>query len=125
MRGRRACFRGRDLHLGEEFVVNSLGIELQETSTLMHASIETIARAEDVATGSEFQNSRGFQRYLENVGKGSRRDGRSSLGGAKPKSGTFDVLLRPLAVVELLESTLFPLFLRIMCKRAAQLLEDG
>ena len=33
---------------------------------------------------------------------------RASLGGKKAESGTFDVLLKPLAVAELLESTLLP-----------------
>ena len=95
---------------GEEFVVNSHGIELHEISTLMHASIEAIARAEGVATGGEFQNSRGFQGDLENVGRAAAEMALASLGGEKLESGTFDVLLRPLAFVELLESTLLPSF---------------
>ena len=93
---------------GTSFVINSLGIELQETSTLMHASIETIARAADVATGSEFFISRGYQSSLEDVGRAAAEMARSSLGGVKAESGTFDVLLRPLAMAELLEYTLLP-----------------
>ncbi|MDD1759970.1 MAG: TldD/PmbA family protein [Methanothrix sp.] len=95
---------------GEEFVVNSHGIELHETSTLMHASIEAIARAKGIATGGEFQNSRVFQSDLENVGRAAAEMALASLGGEKLESGTFDVLLRPLAFVELLESTLLPSF---------------
>lgn len=93
---------------GTGFVINSLGIELQETATLMHASIETIARAADVATGSEFFNSRGYQPSLEYVGRAAAEMARSSLGGVKAESGTFDVLIKPLAVAELLEYTLLP-----------------
>ena len=93
---------------GTGFVINSLGIELQETSTLMHASIETIAKAADVATGSEFFNSRGYQSSLEYVGRAAAEMARSSLGGVKAESGTFDVLIKPLAVAELLEYTLLP-----------------
>lgn len=110
VRGAEPVSGGVACVFGEEFVVNSHGIELHETSTLMHASIEAIARAEGVATGSEFQNSRGFQGDLEDVGRAAAEMALASLGGAKLESGTFDVLLRPLAFVELLESTLLPSF---------------
>jgi len=93
---------------GTRFVINSLGMELQETSTLMHASMDTIARAADVATGSEFYSSRGYQPSLEYVGRAAAELARSSLGGCRAESGTFDVLLRPLAVAELLDYTLIP-----------------
>jgi PmbA protein len=110
VRGAEPVSGGVACVFGEEFVVNSHGIELHETSTLMHASIDAIARAEGVATGSEFQNSRGFQGDLEDVGRAAAEMALASLGGAKLESGTFDVLLRPLAFVELLESTLLPSF---------------
>jgi PmbA protein len=93
---------------GSHFVINSLGMELVETSTLMHASLETIAKAADVATGSEFYCSRGYQPSLEDVGRAAAEMARSSLGGVKAESGTFDVLLKPLAVAELLDYTLLP-----------------
>lgn len=93
---------------GTGFVINSLGIDLQETSTLMHASMETIAKAADVATGSEFCNSRSFLPSLEDVGRAAAEMARSSLGGCRAESGIFDVLIKPLAVAELLEYTLLP-----------------
>jgi len=93
---------------GSSFIVNTLGVELQETATLMHASLETIARATDVATGSEFFISRSFQPSLEELGKAAALMARDSLGGVKAESGSFDVLLRPQAVAELLEYTLLP-----------------
>jgi PmbA protein len=91
-----------------DFVVNSNGIELQETATLMHASMETIAKGTDVATGSEFQISRTLQPSLENVGKAAAEMAVASLAGAKAESGTFDVLLKPLAYAELMENTIIP-----------------
>ncbi|MGB3921474.1 PmbA/TldA family metallopeptidase, partial [Methanothrix sp.] len=54
---------------GTGFVLNSQGIELMETSTLMQASMEAIARGEDVATGSEFFNSRRLELSIEPVGR--------------------------------------------------------
>jgi PmbA protein len=89
-------------------VVNSCGVELQESSTLMHSSLETIAKGSDVATGSEFQNARSLQEDLSSVGRAAAEMALASLGGAKAESGTFDVLLRPLAFAELMEYTLLP-----------------
>jgi PmbA protein len=93
---------------GTDFVVNSRGIELQETSTLMHASMETIARRMglDVATGSEFHNSRCLKPTLDEVGRAAAEMAKASLGGVRAESGCFDVLLKPMAVAELLEATL-------------------
>ena len=93
---------------GSGFVINSLGIELQETATLMQASIETIAKAADVATGSEFYCARCYRSSLEDVGRAAAEMACSSLGGCRAESGTFDVLIRPMAVAELLEQTLLP-----------------
>ena len=95
---------------GTGFVINSLGLELLETATLMQASMETIAKAGDVATGSEFFNSRSFQPSMEAVGKAAALMARASLAGTKAESGTFDVLLKPLAVAELLEGTILSSF---------------
>ena len=95
---------------GTGFVINSQGLELMETATLMQASMETIAKAGDVATGSEFFNSRSFQPSLEAVGKAAAVMARTSLAGTKAESGTYDVLLKPLAVAELLESTILSAF---------------
>ncbi|VVB72977.1 Zinc metalloprotease TldD [uncultured archaeon] len=93
---------------GTSFIVNTRGIALQEKGTLMHASMETIARGSDVATGSEFQNSRSLQPSLEDVGRAAAEMARASLGGVKAESGLYDVLLRPLAAAELMEYTILP-----------------
>ena len=105
--------------LGTSFVINTHGIELLETSTLMHASLETIAKGADVATGSEFQNSRTLLTSLDEVGKAAAEMARLSLGGAKAESGTFEVLLKPLAFAELLESTCFHPYPQTACRRGA------
>ncbi len=94
-----------------DFVINSLGVDLMETATLMQASMEAIARGKGVATGSEFFNSRSYpasKEALAGVGREASEMACSSLGGVKAESGSADVLLRPLAVAEILEYTLFP-----------------
>lgn len=88
---------------GTEFVLNSRGLELSEMSTIMQASMEAIAKGEDVATGSEFHNSRLLESDLQNVGMSAAEMAKSSLGGMKAESGIVDVLLKPLALVEILE----------------------
>lgn len=93
---------------GMEFVVNSQGIELQEHETSMHASMDAIARGDGVATGSEFHNSRTFYGDLQAVGRSAAEMARTSLGGVAAESGTFDVILRPLAFTELLDNAFVP-----------------
>lgn len=93
---------------GVEFIVNSSGMELREKETSMHASMDAIARGADVATGSEFHSSRTLCSDLYAVGKAAAEMARDSLGGTAAKSGTFDVILKPLAFTELLEYAFVP-----------------
>lgn len=93
---------------GSSFIINSRGLDLKENGTIMQASLEAIARGADVATGSDFCISRRLESSLEEVGRSAAEMARSSLGGQKAESGTFDVLLRPQAAAELLEYTLIP-----------------
>ncbi len=96
---------------GTGFVINSQGIELVETSTLMQASMEAIARREDVATGSEFFNSRRLEHIdavRGPVGRGdgpglfgrSQRGGRGircaadAAGGSRAPGGHIPLLIR-------------------------------
>src|SRR5690606_10565713 len=91
---------------GTSFILNSRDLELEERGTIIQASLEAIARWADVATGSDFYISRRLDSPLEEVGRSAAEMARSSLGGQKAESGTFDVLLRPQAAAELLEYTL-------------------
>ncbi len=91
-----------------EFVVNSWGIELSEKGTSMHASMEAIAKGNDVATGTEFHNSRLLDVDLYGVGKAAAEMAISSINGSKAESGTYDVILKPVAFVELLEYAFVP-----------------
>jgi PmbA protein len=93
---------------GVELVVNSRGVELREKETSMHASMDAIARGDDVATGSEFHSSRTLRSDLSAVGKAAAEMARASLGGTMAESGTFDVILKPLAFTELLEYAFVP-----------------
>ena len=96
---------------GSSFIINTGGLEGAETGTLMHASLEAIAREADVATGSDFLISRSLVPSLEEVGRSAAQMARCSLGGSKAESGSSEVLLRPQAAAELLENTLIPALL--------------
>ncbi|VVB64102.1 Zinc metalloprotease TldD [uncultured archaeon] len=93
---------------GMEFVVNSWGIELSEKGTSMHASMEAIAKGNDVATGTEFHNSRLLDTDLYGVGKAAAEMAISSINGSKAQGGIYDVILKPVAFVELLEYAFVP-----------------
>ena len=93
---------------GIEFVVNSWGIELSEKGTSMHASMEAIAKGNDVATGTEFHNSRLLDADLYGVGKAAAEMAQRSINGSKAESGTYDVILKPVAFVELLDYAFVP-----------------
>jgi PmbA protein len=93
---------------GMEFVVNSRGIELSEKGTSMQASMEAIAKGNDVATGTEFHNSRLLKANLYNVGKAAAEMAQRSINGSLADSGTYDVILKPVAFVELLDYAFVP-----------------
>jgi PmbA protein len=93
---------------GVEFVVNSHGVELRERSTTMYAALEAIAKGDDVATGSEFHNSRLLCTELAGVGRAAGEMAVGSLGGSKAESGSFEILLGPIAFTDLLEHAFVP-----------------
>lgn len=93
---------------GMEFVVNSRGIELSEKGTSMQASMEAIAKGNDVATGTEFHNSRLLEADLYGVGKAAADMAIKSINGSKADSGIYDVILKPVAFVELLDYAFVP-----------------
>lgn len=93
---------------GMEFVVNSWGIELSERGTSMQASMEAIAKGNDVATGTEFHNSRLLDADLYSVGKAAAEMAQRSINGSKAEGGIYDVILKPVAFVELLEYAFVP-----------------
>lgn len=109
---------------GEILLVNSWGVELQEKRTLMHASLEAIAKGSDVATGSEFHNSRTLIADLGEVGRAAAEMAAASLGGVKAESGSFQVLLKPLAWVDLLENAFLPSLLADNVQKGRSPLRD-
>ena len=108
VKGAEPVAGGAAFGMGTDYIINSNGVELSETGTYMHGSLEAIAHGADVVTGSEFSNSRTFKRDLQAVGRAAAEMAVSSLSGEKAESGTFEVLLKPIAFTELLEYTFIP-----------------
>lgn len=101
---------GVSCSFGTEFMLNSHGVERQEEGTSMHAALEAVAkgRGGENATGNEFCNSRSLRAGFESLGRTAAEMARTSLGGIKSETGTVNVLLKPIALVELLEYTFIP-----------------
>ncbi len=99
---------GVSCSVGTEIVVNSHDLEQSESGTSINGFFEAISRGEDVATGSEFMNSRLFKDEFERVGQQAAEMAVRSVNGQKVETGTYDVLLRPIAFTELLEYAFLP-----------------
>lgn len=92
-----------------EILINSNGVDLSDEGTSIHLSLETITRkGSEVATGSEFDNSRSFTVNARQVGERAADLARRSLDGISIKTDTYDVVLSPVAFAEILENTLAP-----------------
>ncbi len=95
----------------KEFLMNSNGIALSDVGTSLHIALEAISRdGQEVATGSEFDNSRRLNLDAYKVGERAAELACSSLGGASVDTGTYDVVLSPIAFAEIIESALIPSF---------------
>lgn len=93
----------------QEILLNSRGVDLSEEGTSIHLALETITRkGSEVATGSEFDNSRSFSVNARDVGERAADLARRSLKGIFMETATYDVVLSPVAFAEILESTLVP-----------------
>ncbi|MEM0498411.1 MAG: TldD/PmbA family protein [Methanothrix sp.] len=92
-----------------EILINSSGVDLSDEGTSIHLALETITRnGSEVATGSEFDNSRSFSVNARAVGERAADLARRSIDGISIKTDTYDVVLSPVAFAEILENTLAP-----------------
>ena len=95
----------------EERLFNSLGVEVQERGTHIYAHLSTVARrGEDVATGMHFDESRAMDIDFEDVGETASELAKRSLGARRLETGDYALVLRPIAVAELIENVLIPAF---------------
>ena len=97
--------------VSEERILNTLGVEAEERSTEIYAHLSTVARrGDEVATGMHFDASRSLDLNFEAVGEVASRLAEESLGAQKLETADYGVVLRPIAVAELLENVLIPGF---------------
>ncbi len=95
----------------EERICNSLGVEAEQRGTEVYAHLSAVAgEGSDVATGMHFSCSRQLDLDFEEVGDVASALARSSLGAERLETGDYPLVLRPIAVAELLESALIPAF---------------
>lgn len=104
-------------------LMNSYGTDLEEKLTMCEAFLECVI--ED-SSAFEFDQSRTSKIDLEFVGKRSAEIAVESLKAEKIEKGTYDVVLSPIAVHELLSYALYPAFLaENVLKRRSPLTEIG
>ncbi len=104
-------------------LINSYGTDLEERLTLCEAFLECVI--ED-SSAFEFDQSRTSKIDLEFVGKRSAEIALESLKAEKIEKGTYDVVLSPIAIHELLSYALYPAFFaENVLKRRSPLTEIG
>lgn len=95
---------------GRDLILNSHGVDLEERGTVFTAYLETVAKGSDgtVATGYDFANSRRAPKDLSELGRSASDLARRSVGGVRGADGTFQVLLGPIAIADILGNAFVP-----------------
>lgn len=105
-------------------VVNSKGVWAEEKGTTCSCYLNAVARGDMVSTGMEYMGSRNLDIDYASVGEAASRLARESLSARKIGSIEAEVLLKPNAVAELLESVLLPAFSADSVQRGRSYLGD-
>ncbi len=91
------------------FILNSNGVEMVEHTSRIDGMLDCRAGEDsEMSTAYEFDISRNLDIDFYNIGKEAARQAVASVGGVKVDSGETDILLKPAAIADLLESTLLP-----------------
>ncbi|NOZ59605.1 MAG: TldD/PmbA family protein [Euryarchaeota archaeon] len=97
--------------VSEESICNSFGVEAEQRGSAVHAHLSAVARrGGEVATGMHFSAGRSLDLNFEEVGEVASTLARRSLGAKRLETGDYPLVLRPVAMAELLESALIPAF---------------
>ncbi|MBW6518860.1 MAG: TldD/PmbA family protein [ANME-2 cluster archaeon] len=99
---------GRFSCSGSSYVIlNSNGVEMVEHTSRIDGMLDCRAGEDsEVSTAYEFDISRNLDIDFYTIGREAARQAVASVGGVKVDSGEIDILLRPAAIADLLESTL-------------------
>ncbi|WGI17572.1 TldD/PmbA family protein [Methanonatronarchaeum sp. AMET-Sl] len=90
-------------------ILNTNGVDVESETTLMQASISTIAgTGENASTSYEFQFSRKNDLDYRWIGSQAAEIAEKSMSGQKTEPGKRKVILEPIALTSLLASTLIP-----------------
>ncbi|MEM2925287.1 MAG: TldD/PmbA family protein [Methanocellales archaeon] len=107
-----------------QFILNSNGLEIEEKSTIIQASIEAIARDQTTSTGFEFDISRNLNLDFQAIGKNASMLALNSLNGMNVETGNLTVLLKPVAFADLLANVFLPAVFADNVQRGRSLLRD-
>ncbi len=87
------------------FLLNSHGVEVEESDTVIHASIDTTAQGKDISTASEFEISRKLDIDFYRIGEKASSLAFRSQNGVRTETCDTAVLLEPMAFADILENT--------------------
>lgn len=92
-------------------VYNTNGIEVEDCGSSISANMSTVARrGREVSSGLYYEASRSLNLDFESIAGEAASLAKGSLGAKRVKKGDYSVILKPMAVVELLENVLVPAF---------------
>ncbi|MFU8767611.1 MAG: TldD/PmbA family protein [Candidatus Methanoperedens sp.] len=87
-------------------IINSNGVEIEDSQTMVHASMDNITKEAPLATGSEFDMSHSLDIDFYRIGEKAARLALGSQNGISTQTRDTFVLLEPMAFADILESTL-------------------
>ena len=90
------------------FILNSHGVEIEESDTIIHASVDTKTKDHEISTASEFDISRKLDIDFFKIGERSSDLAFRSKNGEGVETRDTSVLLQPMAFADILENTLMP-----------------
>ena len=87
-------------------ILNSSGVEIEESQTMVQVSVDDITKDTPLATGSEFDMSHNLDIDFYKIGEKAAQLAKGSQNGISAQTCDTAVLLEPMAFADILESTL-------------------
>ncbi|MFQ5888121.1 MAG: TldD/PmbA family protein [Candidatus Hydrothermarchaeales archaeon] len=91
-------------------ILNSNGVEGSDRGTVISGLLSTVAKDKDVSSGFYFDISKSLDLDFYSIGEEASRLAKDSLNGEKMDTRKVSIILKPMAVSELIENTLIPSF---------------
>ncbi len=108
-----------------ERIVNTNGVEAEQKGTAVYAYMSTVAGDKEKSTGFHWETARNMNIDFERVARTSGELAKAGVRAERIEKGSYSVLLKPIAVTELLEYALIPSFNAENVQRGRSRLKRG